>query len=87
MQTLQKNVYASAKPQLLHIYNEQSKTWSTPAVIEEDGTADFDAVAAVDGENVYVAWVNAKRTFTQAEAKADDFMTKLAVSTEIHAAN
>ena len=114
VQTLQKNVYASAKPQLLQtesgkkvliyttdvagrttgnhtaavysIYNEQSKTWSTPAVIEEDGTADFDVVAAIDGENVYVAWVNAKRTFTQAEAEADDFMTKLAASTEIHAA-
>ena len=68
------------------IYNEQNETWSTPAIIENDGTADFDAVAAIDGEEVYVAWVNAKRTFTQAEVEDEDFMTRLASATEIHAA-
>lgn len=112
--TLQSDVYASAKPQILQtesgkkvliyttdmkgrttgnhtaavysIYNEQNETWSTPAIIENDGTADFDAVGAVDGEDVYVAWVNAKRTFTQAEVEDEDFMTRLASATEIHAA-
>lgn len=112
--TLQSDVYASAKPQILQtesgkkvliyttdvkgrttgnhtaavysIYNEQNETWSTPAIIENDGTADFDAVAAVDGENVYVAWVNAKRTFTQAEVEDEDFMARLASATEIHVA-
>lgn len=112
--TLQSDVYASAKPQILQtesgkkvliyttdvkgrttgnhtaavysIYNEQNETWSTPAIIENDGTADFDAVAAVDGEDVYVAWVNAKRTFTQAEVEDEDFMTRLASATEIHVA-
>ena len=114
VQTLQSEVYASAKPQLLQtesgkkiliyttdiegrtsgnhtaavysIYNEESGTWSTPAMIDDDGTADFDAVAAVDGENIYVTWINAKRTFTTAEAEADDFMTTLAAETEVHAA-
>ena len=66
------------------IYNERG--WSIPKLIDDDGTADFDAVAAVDGENVYVTWINAKRTFTTAEAGADDFMTKLAAETEVHAA-
>ena len=32
------------------IYNERG--WSIPKLIDDDGTADFDAVAAVDGENV-----------------------------------
>ena len=114
VKTLQSQVYASAKPQLLQtaggkriliyttdiagrttgnhtaavysIYNEQNGTWSAPAIIDDDGTADFDAVAEVDGENVYVTWINAKRTFTTAEAGADDFMTKLAATTEVHAA-
>ena len=114
VQTLQSEVYASAKPQLLQtesgkkiliyttdiagrttgnhtaavysIYNEQNGTWSTPVIIDDDGTADFDAVAAVDGENVYVTWINAKRTFTTTEAEADDFMTTLAAQTEVHAA-
>ena len=45
-------------------------------MIDDDGTADFDAVAAVDGENVYVTWINAKRIFTPEEAEAEDFMTK-----------
>ena len=66
------------------IYNERG--WSIPKLIDDDGTADFDAVAAVDGENVYVTWINAKRTFTTAEAGADDFMTKLAAETEVYAA-
>ena len=66
------------------IYNERE--WSIPKLIDDDGTADFDAVAAVDGENVYVTWINAKRTFTPEEAEAEDFMTKLAAETEVHAA-
>ena len=66
------------------IYNERG--WSIPKMIDDDGTADFDAVAAVDGENVYVTWINAKRTFTPEEAEAEDFMTKLAATTEVHAA-
>lgn len=66
------------------IYNERG--WSIPKLIDDDGTADFDAVAAVDGENVYVTWINAKRTFTPEEAEAEDFMTKLAAETEVHAA-
>ena len=67
------------------IYNEQNG-WSIPKMIDDDGTADFDAVAAVDGENVYVTWINAKRTFTPEEAEAEDFMTKLAAETEVQAA-
>ena len=66
------------------IYNERG--WSIPKLIDDDGTADFDAVAAVDGENVYVTWINAKRTFTPEETEAEDFMTKLAAETEVHAA-
>lgn len=66
------------------IYNERG--WSIPKLIDDDGTADFDAVAAVDGENVYVTWINAKRTFTPEEAEAEDFMTKLAAETEVQAA-
>ena len=66
------------------IYNERG--WSIPKLIDDDGTADFDAVAAVDGENVYVTWINAKWTFTPEEAEAEDFMTKLAAETEVQAA-
>ena len=55
-------------------------------MIDDDGTADFDAVAAVDGENIYVTWINAKRIFTPEEAEAEDFMTKLAAETEVYAA-
>ena len=67
------------------IYNEQNG-WSIPKMIDDDGTADFDAVAAVDGENIYVTWINAKRIFTPEEAEAEDFMTKLAAETEVQAA-
>ena len=67
------------------IYNEQNG-WRIPKMIGDDGTADFDAVAAVDGEILYVTWINAKRIFTPEEAEAEDFMTKLAAETEVYAA-
>ena len=114
LRTLQKNIYVSAKPQILRTdngykiliytkdvadrtdgnhtalvystYDQRFGRWNSPVVIEDDGTADFDVTATVDGEDIYVAWVNAKRTFTKDEVAKEDFITTLASSTEIHAA-
>lgn len=34
--------------------------WSAPVIIDDDGTADFDPVVAVNGETVLVSWTNVK---------------------------
>lgn len=70
------------------VYDETSASWTDPVQIENDGTADFDAVAAVDGENVYIAWSDANRTFTteETEVASADFMKQVAGACEITAA-
>src|SRR5699024_7536574 len=70
------------------VYDETSASWTDPVQIENDGTADFDAVTAVDGENVYIAWSDANRTFTteETEVASADFMKQVAGACEITAA-
>lgn len=65
------------------VYDEDNLSWSDPVPVDDDGTADFDAAAAVDGENVYIAWSDAKRTFTEAEAESENFVKEMAGSCEI----
>ncbi len=65
------------------VYDEDNSSWTEPVLLEDDGTADFDAVAAVDGENVYIVWSDAKKTFTEAEAKSENFEEEMASACEI----
>ena len=65
------------------VYDEDNSSWTEPVLIEDDGTADFDAVAAVDGEDVYIAWSNAKKTFTETEAMSENFEEEMASACEI----
>ena len=45
------------------IYNENTSTWSTPKIVEDDGTADFSPAIGTDGKDIYVAWVNTTQKF------------------------
>ena len=65
------------------VYDEDNSSWTEPVLLEDDGTADFDAVAAVDGENVYIVWSDAKKTFTEAEAMSENFEEEMASACEI----
>lgn len=46
-----------------------NNTWSDPVVINDDGTADFYFDVAVAGDEIYVAWQNTNKVFTEEEAK------------------
>lgn len=51
------------------IYEDAS--WSEPALVDDDGTADFSPVIAADRNNVYIAWQNMDQEFgSQAEMDA-----------------
>ena len=65
------------------VYDEDNSSWTEPVLIEDDGTADFDAVAAVEGENVYIVWSDAKKTFTETEAMSENFEEAMASACEI----
>lgn len=67
------------------VYDENTATWSDPVQVDDDETADFDAVAAVNGENVYIAWSDAKRTFTETEdePQTENSMKEMASACEI----
>ena len=47
------------------IYNEADNTWSAPAAVWNDGTADFTPQMVSDGTNAYVVWVDAKTVFDE----------------------
>lgn len=67
------------------VYDEDNSSWSDPVQVDDDGTADFDAAAAVDGEDVYIAWSDAKKTFTETEdePQTEDSMKEMAGACEI----
>lgn len=65
------------------IYDEQLKMWSEAQIIDNDGTADFYPDVAVYGENIYVAWSDSNKIFTDEEVKTEDFLTQMASSCDI----
>lgn len=47
------------------VYNAETGQWSEPEILQDDGTADFYPDIITDGTDIYVAWTNAKRQFTE----------------------
>ena len=47
------------------LYNEADNTWSAPAAVWNDGTADFTPQMVSDGTNAYVVWVDANTVFDE----------------------
>ena len=47
------------------LYNEADNTWSAPAAVWDDGTADFTPQMVSDGTNAYVVWVDANTVFDE----------------------
>lgn len=45
------------------IYDKNKNIWSTPQIVEDDGTADFYPYVASDGENIYIAWTDTNKVF------------------------
>ena len=47
------------------LYNEADNTWSAPAAVWDDGTADFTPQMVSDGTNAYVVWADANTVFDE----------------------
>lgn len=45
------------------LYNELTDSWSAPQIVNDDGTADFYPQIKSNGDDIYVAWSNANKTF------------------------
>lgn len=50
----------------------ENGVWSTPKAVDNDGTNDGSPVLATDGETVFIAWQNLKRSLTGADADSVD---------------
>ncbi|MBR0303616.1 MAG: Ig-like domain-containing protein, partial [Clostridia bacterium] len=50
-------------------------TWSEPAIVWDDGTADFSPVIAADGNNVHIVWQNVSEVLPEG-ATIDTAITK-----------
>ncbi|MFR9112500.1 MAG: leucine-rich repeat domain-containing protein [Acutalibacteraceae bacterium] len=46
----------------------ENGVWSEPKAVDDDGTNDGSPVLATDGETVFVAWQNVKRSLTDADS-------------------
>ena len=64
------------------IYDESTKQWSEPVIIEDDGTADFYPDVATDGQNIYVIWMDSSRS----DFSANSSLTDIAASCDISVA-
>lgn len=47
------------------LYDSGSGTWSEPAAVSDDGTADFYPSFAVSGDRIYIAWQNTKTSLAE----------------------
>lgn len=64
------------------VFNAEANTWSEPAIVYDDGTADASHSIATDGENIYVTWINADKQFDE-NVTIEDFSS----SCEIYASH
>ena len=54
------------------VYDEATGKWSTPTVVDDDGTADFNLETVADGNNVYLVWSNLKDKISAEELESLD---------------
>ncbi len=46
-------------------YNSQSQSWSSPVIMADDGTADYNFDVSVSGDDIYVAYQEASKVYTE----------------------
>lgn len=54
------------------VYDEVTGKWSTPTVVDDDGTADFNLETVANGNNIYFVWSNLKERITVEEIESLD---------------
>ena len=55
---------AADRSELMYsVYDPENGSWGDPLPVCDDGTADFNFALAAYGNDVYVAWQNAKETY------------------------
>ena len=63
------------------VYNAAKNTWSTPALVADNKTADFNPQVATDGTHAWVVWNDASSSL-----KGVDGITAISAKTEVAAA-
>lgn len=48
-------------------YDSESESWSAPAIMTDDGTADYNFDISVSGEGIYVAYQESSKEYTEAD--------------------
>ena len=61
------------------VYDEIADSWSEPAVIYDDGTADAYADVTTDGNDIYVSWMNTNTVFDE-NVTIDEFAAACEIS-------
>lgn len=75
------------KTAVFYSYQVSGGSWTTSAIVRDDGTADFQPVLAASGNNAWLVWQNASRTFSASElSDSESSMQTAAAQMEICAA-
>ena len=53
------------------LYNSKTNKWTTPKIVDKDGTADFDPQVKRFGEKIYLVWKNASKPLTDEHSLQD----------------
>lgn len=53
------------------VYDRGTDTWSAPAAVADDGTADFQPTVTYNDDKIYVAWVNVNKVLKDTDTLTD----------------
>ncbi len=68
------------------VLDEKNNKWSSPVILDDDGTADLYPDVSVEGKDIYVVWMNSKKTFVENEIDDENFINDFAKNCEINLA-
>ena len=75
------------KTAVFYSYQAPGGSWTTSAIVYDDGTADFQPVLAASGDSAWLVWQNASRAFSASElSDSESSMQAAAARMEICAA-
>jgi len=62
------------------VYDEETGMWTEPAIIEDDGSADFCPDVVTDGKDIYVVWMDSNRSDFTIESNLAEISASCGIS-------
>ncbi len=66
------------------VYDDAAGSWSPPALVEDDGTADFQARAVAAGDSIYLVWMDSSSDHLTADATLEELAAANGISAAVY---